>query len=223
MLPVLIVYALLAPKPQAPYIRCEVMVEGRISRSKAVSEGVQKYKTEDLKLRLPGYLVETAVPDGSVLFTFVTNTKELNASRTSLWTTTITQDGEVVPQLRFEGMAIRSLESLSLRSAARGQRFIVNEPWKISMEGQARLAGSASTLEKRDQDVFPLDAQGSLLWRDNANLEFEGISLWAIRNTKGPFTVQGRLRYGGDDHGTEVRVDLAFSFHLNTSIRVGYF
>lgn len=225
MLPLLI--ALVSQVAENPYIACDIEVKGSIARTRIKDESQKFQRTDEYSGQIHGYLVETRVYDGGMIFTFVADMNQKNSLRIKSCSTN-TAKAQVAKVFRsekcteFQNITFTSNLRQQPLSAIGGEvTFQGVESTETNCSSQATPPGKLPSSGLQGQ-IFPdLEINDDKV--SPPILKFEGNSLWMLRNAGAAYTCVSSIDYNHKKNQIEYLGSLQVRFDINPKKRVSSF
>lgn len=199
-----------SPSPEARQLRsapCVLTLKGRTEfRTKLPSKKPEETKSkrvlEDFEYRLPGTLVETQQPDGTVEFAFTPSEKLAGTQAKGVLHLEDDAPSPGWAPVVMDASDLQNAGVFLFRAHRRGQSIHPAGGASVNLRGTLKsLAPMANTralgeTQARPVASTPFPALGNDLTRLGLPvLRFEGLALWAWANTKGPAVFKGSVKY----------------------------
>lgn len=185
---------------------CVLALKGSLVRKVTIPRSSEAALTSQIYERfdyeIPGTLEERMDPTGAVRFQFKPTAPVQEGSRAALHLEENTSGDGGIPVV-VDGKELVSFEPLVFEAAARGQGIVPvagHLNLRGRLKGQPTPAGIPVNGEAPLRPVVsnPLPPLSTSLVKNGAStMRFEGISLWAWPNSKGPFIVVATVDYRG--------------------------
>lgn len=190
--------------------------------ARATAKVQPKTILEEFDYEIPGTLQEEAGPNGSVRFTFVPVPSLRDSAARGVLHLEDSHPTYGAPPVVVDATEIRGVANFQFTAAGRGQG-IVPASGDINMMGQVRGATMLARPGTTGEGVRPvLSTPLPVLATTGGKiappaLRFEGISLWAWANTKGPFTAQAVADYKERNAERSVTGQVTVTFRVSAA------
>lgn len=207
--------------PEAPVAyECTLTIKGSLATKKSWSEDGGagsplvnvEARQDTFEVQVPGQLREIPNADGSVDFAFEPDNSRKATGFVDATVSLVTPSGS--EQRAFKSTGFQPMGPSTFHARYRGQSlYATGTAFNAIGEADVSMNGGPTKKERRLHDLGPLQD----LRKDDKDfrapsLAFTGLSLWALRNSAGNFTVQGVLNYQVNTRPLQIsgKVDVGF-------------
>lgn len=213
--------------PDAPVAyACTLSLKGTLNTKKSFAEDGSpssplvnvEARQETFDVQAPGRLREVPAADGSVEFVFEPDPGVRPTGHVDATVSVVGPGGS--EQRGFKAREFQPMGPMTFRARYRGQAiYAAGTAFNAIGDADVSVNGGPSARQRRLHDLGPLQD----LRKDDKDfrapsLAFAGLSLWALRNSPGNFTVQGALPYQVNTRPLQITGRVEVSFRIGAKL-----
>jgi hypothetical protein len=213
--------------PDAPVAyACTLGLKGSLNTKKSFSEDGAptsplvnvEARQETFEVQVAGRLREVPAADGSVEFVFEPDPGSKPTGFVDASISVVGPGGS--EQRTFKAREFQPMGPMAFRARYRGQAvYAAGTAFNAIGEADVSVNGGPAARQRRLHDLGPLQD----LRKDEKDfrapsLAFTGLSLWALRNSPGNFTVQGALPYQVNTKALQITGRVEVSFRIGARL-----